>query len=286
MTPMKLEDWLSRMQSFKTDTVGNAATIHVARGGRALGWVFSINEKTDIAELVDHIDGACRDSGFAGPYELTALDANGNLCGPFKYTAAVTEIMSTSSSAAMIPHVVEGSLETGLNTQTAMTGLALKGVAWSQKTAERMMDRLEKENARLLKHNQELQAKVQSHWDEIEKLNTHQLETAHEIERVKRMGNLAETAVTALMAKLTGKGAPESSIIDLKLAAGLFRSIAASPERMAKIIDLLGDDERMALFELSSRFNGNGEPDGPVIAEKTNGLAAASAAAVTNGKGN
>lgn len=280
----KLQEWLERMQVFRSDTVGNAAEIHVTRSGRDVGWIFEINPETKLAELVDHIDSACRDSGFAGPYELRAVDKDGKLCGPFKHTAQVTEIVPTET--AMIPAGFESLVQTGLQTQTAMTGLALKGLAHAQRYNERALDRVEKENARLAKENEALRLKLVSHWDTIEKLNTHELETKEQTERVRRMGSIAETAITALIGRFTGKGdSAAAQTIDIRLMQMLFRNLQADPGRLAKIFELLGDDERMAIIELSRRATE--ETEGPTPPEmKPNGLAAASAAAATNGKGN
>lgn len=279
----KLEEWLERMQAWQSDGVGNAASIHVTRSGRDVGWIFEINAETKLPELVDHIDSACRDSGFAGPYELRAYDKDGKFCGPFKHTALVTEIVP--NGAAMVPAGLETLVQTGLQTQTAMTGLALKGLAQSQRYSEKAMDRLEKENSRLSKENETLRQKLVSHWDTIEKLNTHELETKEQTERVRRMGSIAETAITALIGRLTGKGDNAAAqTVDIRLMHLLFRNLQADPNRLAKIFELLGDDERMAIIELSRRATE--EPEAPTLPDKPNGLAAASAAAATNGKGN
>ena len=278
----RLEEWLERMQTFRSDHAGAAVSVQVTRNNRDTGWMFQLNAETNLAELVDHIDSSCRDSGFAGPYELRAFDAEGRLCGPFKYTAQVAEIVPSSH---MMPGLVEAAMEKGLQTQTAFTGLALKGMAQSQRYTMAMMDRLEKENARLAKENDALRNRLAEHWDTIEKLNTHELETKEQSERVRRMGNLAETAVTALMSRFTGQGSTASQVIDMRLFQSLFRSLASEPERLNKILELLGEDERIAVMELAKRAE---QPEAPTLPDtmKTNGLAAASAAAATNGKGN
>ena len=280
----KLEDWLTRMQAFSSDTVGPAVKILVRRKNREVGWTFEMNADTKIADLVEHIDGACRDTGFAGPYELFAYDADDKLCGPFIHTAQVAEIVTTP--APMLPASFESALAIGVQAQGQLTGLALRGVAMGQKHLQSVIDRLEKENKRLTQECDGLRAKLVAHWDTLEKLNTHELENREQAERTRRMGNIAETAITAMIAKFTGKGTPASQVIDIKLFHSLFRNLASSPERLGKILELLEDDERMAVMELASRAQSEPEAPSHPDAMKTNGLAAASAAAVTNGKGN
>lgn len=281
----KLEDWLSRMQVFSSDHVGPAVKILVRRNKREVGWTFEMSAETKIEDLVEHIDGACRDAGFSGPYELFAYDADDRLCGPFTHTAQVAEIVTTSA-APMLPASFEQSLTIGVQAQGQLTGLALRGVAMGQKHLQSVIDRLEKENKRLTQENDGLRTKLVAHWDTLEKLNTHELENREQAERTRRMGNIAETAITAMIAKFTGKGTPASQVVDMKLFHSLFRNLASAPERLAKILELLEEDERLAVMELASRAQS--EPEAPTHpdAMKTNGLAAASAAAATNGKGN
>lgn len=279
----KLEEWLERMQTFQSDHAGAAVSIQVTRNNRDLGWHFEINAETNLAELVDHIDSSCRDSGFAGPYELRAFDAQGRLCGPFSYKTQVAEIVPSSASM-MMPEALASTFDVGLQSQTAFTKIALKGIAQSHRYTTSMMDRLEKENARLAKERDELRIKLDSHLDTLEKLNTHEIEAKEEAERVKRMGNMAETVMTALVGRFTGKGTTESQVIDMRLGQLLFRSLASDLPRMQKLLEHLTDDERMAVMELAKRATE--QPETPTLPDKPNGLAAASAAAATNGKGN
>lgn len=280
----KLEDWLRRMQSFSSDHAGPAVKISVRRNKRELGWSWEINGETSIDDLVEHIDSACRDSGFAGPYELFAYDAEDRFCAPYTYTAQVAELVTTTPA---LPASIDATLSVGVQAQTQLTGLALRGVAMGQKHLQAVIDRLEKENKRLTTENDTLRGKLVAHWDTIEKLNTHELENREQAERTKRMGSIAETAITAMMARLTGKGSTPSQVIDMKLFQMLFKSLATDADRLQKILALLGDDERLAVMDLVNRANGEAETTThPEAIQTTNGLAAASAAAATNGKGN
>jgi hypothetical protein len=281
----KLEDWLRQMQAFSADHAGPAVKILARRNKRDLGWSWEINGETNIDDLVEHIDSACRDSGFAGPYELFAYDVEDRFCAPYTYMAQVAEIITTSSPA--LPAAFENTLSIGVQAQTQLTGLALRGVAMGQKHLQAVIDRVEKENKRLTSENDGLRAKLVAHWDTIEKLNTHELENREQAERTKRMGSIAETAITAMMARLTGKGSSPAQVIDMKLFQMLFKSLSTDPERLQKILAHLGDDERLAVMDLVSRANAEPETSPhPDAIQQPNGLAAASAAAATNGKGN
>lgn len=279
----KLEDWLRQMQAFSADHAGPAVKILARRNKRELGWTWELNGETNINDLVEHIDSACRDSGFAGPYELFAYDAEDRFCAPYNYTAQVAEIVTTSPA---LPASIENTLSIGVQAQSALTGLALRGVAMGQKHLQAVIDRLEKENKRLTSENDALRTKLVGHWDTIEKLNTHELENREQAERTKRMGSIAETAITAMMARLTGKGSTPSQVIDMKLFQMLFKSLAGDADRLQKILALLGDDERLAVMDLVNRANAEPETTTHPDAMQTNGIAAASAAAATNGKGN
>jgi hypothetical protein len=273
----RIEEWLERMR--KAENPGPLARVTAARNSRDVGWVFDVTSETHLGDLAERIDNACRDAGFAGTYELRALDSEGRFIAPLAHKAQVAEIVPMGGGLPPMPMGVEESIGASLRHNRAFAALGLDAIMKAQRATERVMDRLETEIGELRKENAKLRNKLVEHWEAMEKLNTHELETKQETEKIVRMGRMGETFANALMARLFGgKGTPEGQSVEARMAMSLFRSLASDMERVHKILPFLTEPERLAAMELMR------SPDVPPAAPepKPNALAAASAAAALN----
>jgi hypothetical protein len=273
----RIEEWLERMR--KAENPGPVARVTAARNGREVGWIFDVNAESHLGDLAERIDNACRDAGFAGTYELRALDSEGHFIAPLAHKAQVAEIVPMGGGLPAMPMGVEESIGASLRHNRAFAALGLDSIMKAQRATERLMDRLETENGELRKDNARLRNKLVEHWETMEKLNTHELETKQETEKIERMGRMGETFANALMARLFGRAAtPEGQSVEYRMAMSLFRSLASDMERVQKILPLLTEPERLAAMELMRPAE-----DPPAATEqKPNALVAASAAAAVN----
>jgi hypothetical protein len=275
----RIEEWLERMR--KAQNPGPVAKITASRNSRDVGWIYEVSEQTNLGELAERIDNACRDAGFAGTYELKALDAEGRFIAPFAHKAQVTEIVQMGGGAPPLPVSVEESIGVSLRHNRAFAALGLDSIMKAQRATERLMDRLEAEVTELRKENAQLRRKLVDHWDVMHRLNTHEVETRQEKDKIERMGRMGETFANALMARIFGRGATlEGQSVEYRMAMTLFRSLASDLERVQKILPFLTEDERLAAMEL---MRPREEPPAQPEAPKVNALAAASAAAAVNG---
>ncbi len=177
-----------------------------------------------------------------------------------------------------VPPSVEETVSVSLRQNRAFAALGLDSIMKAQRTTERLMDRVEAENAKLRKENVELRARLTDQWEVMHKLNTNELETKQEKDRVERLGRMGETFANALMARLFGRGATaEGQTVEYRMAMALFRSLASDMERVNKILPHLTQDEQIAAMEL---MRPRDEPAGKE--EKPNAIVAASAAAAVN----
>ena len=274
---VRIEEWLERMR--KAENPGPVTRITAARNQREVGWVFDIGPSTNLGELAERIDNACRDAGFSGIYELRALDAEGRFIAPFAHKVQLAEILAAGGGSLALPPSIEETVSVSLRQNRAFAALGLDSIMKAQRTTERLMDRIESENAKLRKENVGLRAMLTDQWDVMHKLNTNEIETKQEKDKVERMGRMGETFANALMARLFGRGAtPEGQTVEYRMAMTLFRSLASDIERVNKILPHLTEDERLAAMELMRPHD-----DAPAAAEaKPSGLVAASAAAAVN----
>ena len=275
----KIEEWLERMR--KAENPGPVARVTAARNGREVGWIFDVTAETQLGDLAERIDNACRDAGFAGTYELRALDAEGRFIAPLAHRAQVAEIVPVGPNLPAMPIGVEESIGASLRHNRAFAALGLDSIMKAQRATERLMDRLESEAAELRKENAKLRTKLVDHWETMEKLNTHEVEAAQEREKIERLGRMGETFANALMARLFGRaGTPEGQSVEYRMAMALFRSLASDMERVQKILPLLTEPERLAAMELmrpADRPTSSAE-------SKANTAPAASATAAVNGE--
>jgi regulator of replication initiation timing len=95
-----------------------------------------------------------------------------------------------------MPMGVEESIGASLRHNRAFAALGLDSIMKAQRATERHMDRLESENTELRKENAKLRNKLVEHWETMEKLNTHELETKQETEKIERMGRMGERSPT------------------------------------------------------------------------------------------
>ena len=275
---VRIEEWLERMR--KAENPGPVTRITAARNQREVGWVFDIGPSTNLGELAERIDNACRDAGFSGIYELRALDAEGRFIAPFAHKVQLAEILAAGGGSLALPPSIEETVSVSLRQNRAFAALGLDSIMKAQRTTERLMDRIESENAKLRKENVGLRTMLTDQWDVMHKLNTNEIETKQEKDKVERMGRMGETFANALMARLFGRGAtPEGQTVEYRMAMTLFRSLASDIERVNKILPHLTEDERLAAMELMRPHDD--APAGAAEA-KPSGLVAASAAAAVN----
>jgi hypothetical protein len=245
----RIEEWLERMR--KAENPGPVTRITAARNSRDVGWMFDVSTETNLGQLAERIDNACRDAGLAGVYELRALDAEGRFIAPFAHKAQVAEIVPMGGGPPALPPSVEETVGVSLRQNRAFAALGLESIMKAQRATERLMDRIEAENAELRKDNARLRNKLADHWEVMHKLNTNELETKQELDKVERMGRMGETFANALMARLFGRATtPEGQSVEYRMAMTLFRSLASDMERVQKILPHLTEDERLAAMEL------------------------------------
>jgi hypothetical protein len=278
----KIEEWLGRMRQAKNP--GPVVRITAARNNRDVGWVFDVDEDSDLSELAERIDNAGRDAGFVGTYELRAFDEEERFIAPLAHRVQATEIVPAGlGGPPALPMSVEATVDAALQNSRAFTTLGLESIMKAQRATERMMNRLEDENTELRKENARLRTKLVEHWELMEKLNTHELETKQEKDKVERMGRMGENLVNAVMARVLGRGAtPEGQTMEHRMAMTLFRSLAHDLDRANKILPLLTDEERVLVMELMRPQDPAPAVPGPPIA---NGMDAAAAAAAVNVNG-
>jgi len=272
----RIEEWLERMR--KAENPGPVTRITVARNQREIGWIFDVTPETNLGELAERIDNACRDAGYSGLYELRAL-AGDQFIAPFAHKVQATEIVAMGSSPMSLPPSVEETVSVSLRQNRAFAALGLDSIMKAQRATERLMDRIEGENTELRKENMRLRNKLADHWEVMNKLNTNELELKQEKDKIERLGQMGETFANALMARLLGRAAtPEGQSVEYRMAMTLFRSLASDMERVYKILPHLTEPERLAAMELMRP-----KEDPPAAQdEKPNGLVAASAAAAVN----
>ncbi len=274
---LRLEEWLERMLA--ATSPGPVARITATRNNRDAGWIFEVKPDTNLAELAERIDNACRDAGFGAIYELRALDAEGNFIAPFAHKAQVAEIVPANVGPPPVPIGVDASIAASLRSNRSFTGLGLDAIMKALRATERLVDRLEGEVAELKKENARLRSKLADHWDTMHKLNTNELETKQDKDKIERMGRMGETFANALMARVLGRAAtPEGQVVEYRLAMTLFRSLANDMERVQKILPHLTEAEQLAVMELMRPK----EDPPPKPEQKPNEIMAAMAAAAIN----
>ena len=133
----RIEEWLERMR--KAENPGPVTRISAVRSGREVGWIFDVYAETNLADLAERIDNACRDAGFAGTYELRALDAEGHFIGPFAHKAQVAEIVPMGSGLPMLSPNVEETVGVSLRQNRAFAALGLDSIMKAQRATERLM---------------------------------------------------------------------------------------------------------------------------------------------------
>ncbi len=274
---LRLEEWLERVHA--SNNPGPVARITATRNNRDVGWLFEVNANTNLAELAERIDNACRDAGFGAIYELRAIDAEGRFIAPFAHKPQVAEIVPAGGGPPPMPIGVDASNAASLRNNRSFSALGLESVMKAQRATERLLDRYEAEVAELRKENARLRSRIADHWETMHKLNTHELETKQEKDKIERLGRMGETFANALMARVFGRAAtPEGQTVEYRMAMALFRSLASDMERVHKILPHLTQDEQLAVMELMRP-----KDDPPAKAEeKPNELVAATAAAATN----
>jgi hypothetical protein len=251
----------------------------VARNQREVGWIFDVTAETNLGELAERIDNACRDSGYSGLYELRAVDAAGQFIAPFAHKVQATEIVPIGPPGMSLPSSVEETVNVSLRQNKAFAGLGLDSILKAQRATERLMDRIEAENTELRKENARLRDKLADHWEVMHKINTNELETKEEKGKIEALSRMGQTFANALMVRLFGRDAtPEGQAVEYQLAMTLFRSLASDLERVYKILPHLTEAERLAAMELMRPKDA--PPAKPE--EKPNGIVAASAAAAVN----
>jgi hypothetical protein len=277
----KIEEWIERMR--QAQNPGPVTRITACRNNRDIGWVYDIDEDTNIGELAERIDNAGRDAGFSS-YELRAFDDKGRFIAPLQHKIEQTQIVQLAPSAPpTLPMGVEATVVASLKNNRSFASLGLDAVLKAQQMTERIMDILKEENAELRRENEKLREKLVEHWEMMEKINTHEAESKYERDRIERMGRMGETFTTALMGRVFGgQTTPEGQSIEYKMAMSIFRSLGNDLGRANQILALLSEEERVIVMELIRAQQQQQEKAGAQDTPKPNGVAAASAAAAAN----
>lgn len=276
-----LEEWLERMTAARKP--GPAVRVTAARNHRDVGWAFDLVEDSNLGELAERIDNACRDAGFAGTYELRAVDAEGRFIAPFSHKIESTQLVTYNQGASgLAPHVEEAT-GLALKSHRSFAGLGLQAINSAHNRMERIIGKLETENERLHAENEKLRGRIADTWEMLHKLHTNEAEHKIEVDKSERMGRMAETFVQAGAARLFGPG-PEAASIHHRLLERILRSIAQDPERAQKIMEPMTDDERLGLMEVMRGQAAAAQTNGAPLVKATDANAAAAAAASVNGK--
>jgi hypothetical protein len=279
---LKIEEWIEQMRLAKNP--GPVVRVTVARNGRDMGWSYDVDDDTNVTGLAERIDNSTRNGGFS-MCELRAFDAQGRFMEALQHKVEGVQIVQQVGSG-LSPGVqmgLEATIASSLKTNRDFTELGLESLKQAHQLADRAMKRLEDENTELRRENERLRQKVADMWDVMEKLNTHELETKHEMLKLEQLGNLGGTFAKALMSRVMGTGTPEGQAINFELAMKLFRSLSTDVERVNKILPILTDAERLSVMELMRVVTEPSRaPDAANDPPKLNGLAAASAAASAN----
>jgi hypothetical protein len=241
----QIEEWLTRVR--ETRSPGPAIRIKASERGRDLGWVFDVTDKTDLTELAEGIDRTCRDAGVAR-CELRAENAEGHFVGQLLYKADPPAQIVPTSAGLAVPAAVEDIVKDALQASRSFAGLGFKAIVKNQEVALQMIDRLEKQVTTLTKENTQLRERISERWEIADKLHTHELDDALAKDKAERQGRIAETLVHATMARLFGKGTPEGQAIQMRMAHLFLRSL--TNDQLQKIVEVLSEDQRLALFEL------------------------------------
>jgi hypothetical protein len=274
----RIEEWLTRIR----ETAPNAIRIIASERGRDLGWAFEVTEKTDTSELAETIDRTCGDAGVVR-CELRAQTVEGCFVGQLLYKPDPPAQIVPAVAQLGVPAAVDDMVQHALQASRSFAGLGFKAIVKNQEVALQMIDRLDKQVTALAKENMHLREELSERWEIADKLHTHKLDDELAKDKAQRQGRIAETLVHATMARLFGKDSPEGQSIQMRMAYSFLRSL--SDEQRQKIVAILSEDQRIALFELirgASEAQEPGDADG--TPPKPDAQAAATAAAAANGK--
>ena len=274
----RIEEWLTRMREMAAPAA--AVRITAAERGRDLGWVFDLAASTSIADVAETIDRTCCDSGVAR-CELRAFTSEGRWLGQLVHNVDPPEQIVPVSAQLALPAGVEDVLGHVLDATRSFAGLSFKAIVKNQEIAVQMVDRLEKRVDVLTRENADLRQRLADRWEVTDKQHTGQLDDDLARDKAMRNGRVAETFVNAIMARFFGTGTPEGQSIEIRMARAFLLSLA--PEQCQKIMEILSEDQRVALAELigyATRDQAATEA-GP-SAEPPNAHDAAAAAAAVN----
>ena len=246
MTTEKIRSWLRRLLAAQNP--GPVTQISVLMGQLEPEWTIGVSSDTDVSELADRLDNVCRGASYSGAFQFRATDAKGSAMESLSYKVDRADLVHTVKPAELVADLSDAFGE-AMRTQHAFAALGLKAAMEAQTMNIEMAKRMVAENQALRGQIESLQRRIESYWEVMHKLNTAEAESKTEKDKSERMGRLAETTVTALMARMFGRATPEGQSIEFRLAMALFRSLAGDPERLQKILPLLTEDERLTAME-------------------------------------
>jgi hypothetical protein len=269
-----IEEWLTRMRES-----AQGLHVHIAASdhGRDLGWAFELTDNSE-AELAERIERTCMDAG-VDRCNLRA-EADGRFLGQLAFKAEPPAQIVPVHQQLAIPAAVEDIVQHALQSSRSFAGLGLKAIVKNHEVALAMIDRLDKQVVALTKENAQLRERLSEQWEIADRLHTHRLDDHLAKDKAERQGRIAETLVHAAMARIFGAGTAEGQAVEMRMVYALLRSL--TDEQTQKIIDLLTEDQRVALAELIRAASQSAATHNGVAPPRPDAQAAAAAAAGVN----
>jgi hypothetical protein len=270
----RIEEWLTRMRE-----LGAGTPVHITASerGRDLGWRFELVEHAD-AELAERIERTYLDAGVSR-CDLRA-EAQGRFIGQLVFKAeAPAQIVPTNHQLA-VPAAVEDIVQHALQSSRSFAGLGFKAIVKNHEVALAMIDRLDKQVVALTKENTQLRERLSEQWEIADRLHTHRLDDHLAKDKAERQGRIAETLVHAAMARIFGSGSAEGQAVQMQMAYAFLRTL--SDDQIHKIVDLLTEDQKIAVSELIRAANQSAAKNNGVAPSRPDATAAAAAAAGVN----
>jgi hypothetical protein len=274
----RIEEWLTRMRE---SAAGKPVRVTASERSRDLGWAFELADSSE-TELAERIERTCLDAGVSR-CDLRA-ESEGRFVGQLVFKADPPAQIVPANNQLAVPAAVEDIVQHALQASRSFAGLGFKAIVKNHEVALAMIDRLDRQVSALTKENTQLRERLSDQWEIADRLHTHRLDDHLAKDKAERQGRIAETLVHAAMARLFGSGTPEAQTVEMRMAYAFLRSL--SDEQVQKIIEVLTEDQKIALFELIRAATQGAPKANGVAPPGADGHAAAVAAAVINaGKG-
>jgi hypothetical protein len=270
----RIEEWLGRMREIRPG--GPAVRVTASERGRDLGWVFPIDDATDVRQLAESIDATCSDAGVSC-CELRAFNGEAQWVGQLQHKARPAAEIVPSGAQLTIPAGVEDVVQHALQTSRSFAGLSFKAIIKNHELALQMVDRLDRQVTALTRENADLRQRLSDRWELTDKLHSHQLDDDLARDKAQRQGRIAETLVHAAMARLFGQATPEGQTVQTRLTVAFLRSL--NEDQIQKIVAVLSEDQRIALFELVQAVGNSRPATGAGSQSEAHAVAASPAAA-------